>query len=115
EPALVEKGDAVRNTLHDIEVVLDDADGDALAHLVAQQREETLIGATVEARGRLVEQPQPRTRRHDTSEAQEFALGVGEIDGARIALVVEAGGGKRGVHPSPARTSGRGSAGLPQP
>ena len=55
-----------------------------LAHRLAQQRQEALVGAGVEAGRRLVQQPQPRARRHDPREAQELALGKGQIDGARM-------------------------------
>ena len=61
--AVVEHGDVVGDGHHHVDVVLDQDDRDAAVREQADQRLETLDLAVREARGRLVEQQEPRLER----------------------------------------------------
>ena len=82
-------------------------------HLVAQHRQEAIVGAAVEAGGRLVEQPQPRARRHDARDREELALRIGEIDRPRVAAGLKLRRVERAFDALDARGLRGAPAGLP--
>ena len=86
--AVVEGDDAVGDALDDVHVVLDHED--RVAALVAQAADQLgdLMGLVgVHPRGRLVEQQQPRARRHRAGDLQAPAVGVGEDVGGLVEAV----------------------------
>jgi hypothetical protein len=77
--AEVEHGDRVRDRHHDVHVVLDQDDGDAVVADLADDRHQLADVRRRQARGRFVQQQQARVERQRAADLQQALLAVGEV------------------------------------